>query len=174
MPSTKIIERDTEGKAFHLPNYHCRRYGKGFMSTEHCWNCINRGKIMISQQNSLTLTPCTKLPRRNSPVSNMACILRSRFLSAWDMTQEGPVISVCEHNDEGETWRSHSVAAEYSSLLRCFAVPICKELTTFWGIVAPLSWGLSRTESLQFCEATKLCVVLKRNHWLSEDPSPRR
>jgi hypothetical protein len=174
MPSTKITESDTETKAFHLPNYHCQRYGEGIMSTEHCWNCINRGKVIISEQNSLTLTPCTKFPRRNSLVSNMACILRSRFLSAWDMAQEGPVISVCEHNDEWKTWRSHSVAAEYSSLLGCFAVPIGKEFTTFWGIVASLPWGLSRTECLEFCEATKLCVVFKRNHWLSEDPSPRR
>lgn len=63
--STKIIESDTERKAFHLPNYRFRRYDKIIMSTEHCWNYINRGKIMISEQTSLTLAPCTKLPKRN-------------------------------------------------------------------------------------------------------------
>jgi len=82
------------------------------------------------------------------------CILRSRFLPAWDTAQEGPVISVCEHNDEGETWRSHSGAAEYSSLLECFGVSTGKEFTTFWGTVAPVSWGLGSRLQLK-CDGTR-------------------
>jgi len=41
------------------------------MSKEHCWNYINREKIIISRQTSLTVTPCTKQPKRNSLATNM-------------------------------------------------------------------------------------------------------